>query len=355
MSPEALDWGLVLATYQREALLPKCLRSAAEQTRPPKEIIIVDASPGWERSRKQILHELAPQYPAIAWQYVQANRTSLPTQRNQGIALATADIVFFIDDDSLLYPDCAEEILRIYARDTAHQVVGIMTMPEALPPPSAPSSGQPNPLASLTKTKKHQLKFTLKSRIEHLLRSSTTFPPYDFSYPKHTFPETLKELAVHGIPTLFGFGMTFRRKIFEKIRFEEVLENYAANEDIDISYRAARHGMLMQSLKARVYHLQASSGRLPRFTVTVLSALNIAVLHRFHSPDFEKFKPIFVKLLWQRLVGLTIKDVLTTRWSFPSTRGILFVFRHYQKIFAKTPEELREWYPQFQRNLIERS
>ncbi len=29
-----------------------------------------------------------------------------------------------------------------------------------------------------------------------------------------------------------------------------------------------------------------------------------------------------------------------------------FAFRHYQEIFSKNPDELRAWYPKFQREII---
>ncbi|NJO18209.1 MAG: glycosyltransferase family 2 protein [Thioploca sp.] len=137
MSRNKLDYGLVIATYKREALLPGCLRCALQQTVVPKEIIIVDASPYWETTRNQIMQELAIKYPAIDWKYVQAKRASLPAQRNQGIDLATTDILFLIDDDSFMYPNCAEEIMQIYTRDVDKKVLGIMAFLAPTPPPSA--------------------------------------------------------------------------------------------------------------------------------------------------------------------------------------------------------------------------
>ena len=91
-----------------------------------------------------------------------------------------------------------------------------------------------------------------------------------------------------------------------------------------------------------------------RLTTTALWGLNQAVLHRFHSVDIDQFKKRFVKLLWQRLLTQMIKDILDRRWTLPSTRGIVFVLRHYQEILSKTPDELRAWYPQFQHTLISR-
>src|SRR6185312_14717864 len=105
--PPLPAWALVLSTYRRPDVLALCLRAALEQTRPPREVIIVDASPDWRASRDHVMAEIAPLRPGVRWQYVEAERRSLPAQRNQGIALSTAPILFMIDDDSLMYPDCA--------------------------------------------------------------------------------------------------------------------------------------------------------------------------------------------------------------------------------------------------------
>ena len=40
-----LTWALVIATYQRAHILPRCLRLAVQQTRLPTEIIVVDFEP----------------------------------------------------------------------------------------------------------------------------------------------------------------------------------------------------------------------------------------------------------------------------------------------------------------------
>ena len=85
-----LTWALVIPTYQREPVLLRCLRFAAQQTLLPTEIIVIDASTDWEKTRNKVTQELIAQYPTIDWQYVQANRASSAAQRNQGIERATA-------------------------------------------------------------------------------------------------------------------------------------------------------------------------------------------------------------------------------------------------------------------------
>lgn len=353
-STEALSWSLVIPTYQRETILLRCLRQAVQQTLAPKEIIVVDASPQWETTRTKILQELVTPYSTITWKIVQATHLSSAAQRNQGIDLATADVIFLIDDDSLMYPSCAEEVMRIYAHDTQHQVAGIMPALEFVPPDKTVQSS-PEKSSSLTSSVANQLRILqghLRAVAKRWIKDDDIFIPYDFAFPKYTLPETLKGLATHPVPMIHGARMSYRREILQTVRFEETLERYAVNEDNDVCYRASRLGMLLHALQARICHLESKEARLSRFTTTALWGLNQVILHRFHSSDLAKFKKLFRQLLWRRLWTQMIKDVLDRRWSLPSPRGIGFVFRHYEKILSKTPEELRSWYPQFQKELI---
>jgi len=113
-SPSALpSWALVISTYNRKDVLLRCINTALTQTVPPAEVIVVDASADWEANREQVERAVAPSHPRVKFEYREARQKRLPAQRNQGIELATADVLFMIDDDSLMYPDCAEEILRV--------------------------------------------------------------------------------------------------------------------------------------------------------------------------------------------------------------------------------------------------
>jgi len=356
-----LTWALVIPTYQREPVLLRCLRFAAQQTLPPTEIIVIDASYDWEKTRNKVTQELMAQYPTINWQYVQANRISSAAQRNQGIERATTNIVFLIDDDSFMYPNCAEEVMRLYNQDTAHKVAGIMPKLEALPPPASENTKTVNQTSEVSKTSEVFSEFLNKLKViqvklrgfaKRLIKDDDIFIPYDFVFPKHKLPEKLKDMATHPVRMMHGARMSYRREILTQVRFEEALERYAVNEDNDVCYRASRFGMLLHALNARICHVQDLEGRLSRFTTTALWGLNQALLHRLHSPDLARFKKLFKKLLWQRLITQTIKDILDRRWTLPSTRGVWFVLRHQDEIYSRTPAELRTWYPQFQQKLI---
>ncbi|MDM8564689.1 glycosyltransferase [Candidatus Halobeggiatoa sp. HSG11] len=348
MSTKSLTWSVVIPTYKRQEVLLKCLRFAAQQTLPAKEIIVVDASPEWETTKNIVEQELMAKYPQISWLYVKADYASSATQRNQGIKLNNADVVFLIDDDSFMYPNCAKEVVKIYAQDTYHKVAGVMPKLEALPP-----DVKINQVAKSSNINFKIITIKLRALAKRIIGDDDIFIPYDFSFPKYSLPTELTVNA-HPVPMIHGARMSYRKEILQQIKFDETLRRYAVNEDNDVCYRASRIGMLLHALDAQIFHLQHTNSRLSRLTTTALWGLNQTVLHRFHNNDIERFKTDFSKLLWKRLLTQTIKDILDRRWSLPSTRGILFAMRNYKQILAKTPAELRSWYPKFQQTLLDR-
>jgi glycosyltransferase involved in cell wall biosynthesis len=192
MPANPLTWALVVATYMREDVLPRCLRLGAAQTRPPLEIIVVDSSPGWESTRERVLHEIAPRWPGIRWHYVKAERRSSASQRNQGIRAASADVVFLFDDDSLMYPDCAAEIMRVYGADNGRSVVGVNATNVAAPPDASPGSEVSVP----TEFRTAKNYGPVARWVRRQLRADDIFIPYDRSFPAHPLPTTVAALAV---------------------------------------------------------------------------------------------------------------------------------------------------------------
>ena len=352
---QPLTWALVVATYQREQILPLCLKLAVEQTRPPVEVIVVDASDHWEQTRDRVLAEIAKDHPKIRWEYVAAKQRGLPLQRNQGLDLATADIVFLIDDDSLMYPDCAEQIMRVYEADSALRVVGVQAaLAEAMPTETAVQDD-----AKPVGWKQNQ--WTMKiNPVQHfvwknifLMNNEVTCIPYYGTFPQHDVPAEVGALNVHPMRLFHGCRMTYRREVIGQERFEPLLLYYALNEDMDASYRVSKHGLLLEAGDAQLFHCQSNSGRLSRYVVTVLSLLNQAVCVRRYSDDLKRDRRRFYVLMVRRILSEFCKDGLSRRWDFPQLRGVLTGFRYAPIAFRLPLEELTQWYPQFQKAFVE--
>lgn len=352
---QPLTWALVVATYQREKILPQCIKLAVEQSRQPAEIIIVDASKNWETTCNKVLSEIAAIAPHIRWVYVSANQPGLPLQRNQGIDLATADILFMIDDDSFMHPDCAAEIMQLYEADLEQRVAGIQaslvdTMPTEMVVEDATKS---------VGWKQNQWTVRI-SGLQHfvwkhifLMNNEVTCIPYYGDFPHYEVPESLAGMNAHFTRIFHGCRMTFRREVIAKERFEPLLLYYALNEDMDASYRVSKHGMLLEAGNAKLHHFQSGSGRLSRFIVSTLSSLNQAVCVQRYSTDHKRDRTRFYVLNTRRVMAEFFKDGLSRRWTFPQLRGVLTAFRYAPIIFSLSSEELAEWYPQFQKTFVE--
>jgi GT2 family glycosyltransferase len=345
-----LNWAFIVSTYQREHILARCLRLAAQQTRPPAEIVVVDASPNWATTSDEIKSTVVKDHPSIRWQYVQAKVRSIPCQRNQGFKQTTSEIVFFFDDDSLMYPDCAEQIMKIYEADKGRRIVGINAVHVPLPPdlPNDLEAARPSEHSA---TKKYG---TLARMIRRLLDADNIFVPYDEDYPTHEMPEEVRHFKVGVIKLMAGWGMTYPRTTCVREPFADILRFYAAEEDTDMSYRASRHGALLVAGDAQLCHLGSKGGRLTPFLLAVFRNLNPVALHRLYSTDLNRSRRRERLLLARRFLILLAKDFYRRKWSFPDARGVLFALRWMDAILGMSEAELHEWYPRFQKEMIDK-
>ena len=339
-------WSLVIATYKREHILPRCLRLAARQTRPPSEIIVVDASPTWQETKAIISAVFEESFPDVPLRYVQAAVASLTAQRNQGISLAKSDVVFLFDDDSLMYPNCAEQIMRIYAADQSFQVMGIAAILAASPPdePAAPS-----PIVGSVSARDSRWRSGLRKLFS---TQSTYFLPYDAEPRPMSIPDSVKHLRVGVINYMTGSCMTFRRSVLHTEKFCELLKRYAAGEDQDLSYRVSRHGVLLLAIDARLFHLEAPGGRLTFFQVAALAALNPAVMQRMYGADPDALNKRWRRILLKRFVMNLAKDVIERRVSLPRARGVAFAILKLVEIQRRSVSQLITWYPKFQEDIM---
>ncbi len=347
--PRRLTWALVIATYKRAHVLSRCLRLAAQQTRPPAEIIVVDASPDWAKTRDLVMHSIASHHPGIRWEYVAAQRASSAAQRNQGVQMADADIVFLIDDDSLMYPDCAEEIMKVYEADPEDAVAGVSSVLVEDPPDLDHAVGELVRSKGLVPDLQRG-KFA--TAVRRLLRADDIFVPYDTTFPEQPIPDAVAELETGRIQVMHGARMTFRRRAILSDPFAEVMRRYAP-DDSDASYRVSRHGALVNAFRAKLCHVEASTGRLSQYTVVALGAMSAAVLHCIYGVDRQRSYDLTKRLLRRRFVIQLLKDLSERRLSLPHARGIWYAYRHLGDIFERNEDELRSWYPEFQRRMIE--
>lgn len=348
------DWSLVLSTYGRAEMLRSCLQAAIAQTYPPDEVIVVDASPDWADSRDRAMTEIAPRAPNLRWQYVQAERTSLPAQRNQGIALARSPILFMIDDDSIMYPDCAEEILKVYAADTRHKVAAIgacevWAMPELADSISAINHSAQSAIRAASTSASTQPSPGWRRRLASWYdRGEASFLPYDGSWPDRQVPPECTLFDVSPVRTINGFRMSFRRDVIAAEKFSDWFASYAPLEDLDATYRVSRRGVLLAAHRAKLRHLSTPTARIKQFSVAAQWVMSSAALHVVYGRN-----PAELSTNWRRRVRRAIpleliKDLAKLRLQLPNFRGVLYGYRQLERIYNMSPTQVMEWYPREQ-------
>lgn len=355
-----LTWSLVIPTCNRRDILLRVMPLALRQTVPPVQVTIVDSSDDWQITR-QAVQAMVLGHPGIRLDYLQAWTPSSATQRNQGIEQAVGDIVVMIDDDSFLYPDYVERLLAIYAADTRGVLAGVNgvnvgTMPQA---GMADRTGLA-PKAHGTDRTRDLRKRIMRYRLGRWISSRilfqdmhTLFLKYEGNRPEVVPPE-FASLDVTPMTFMSGHGLSVRRPIALAEPLDRSLRFYAAMEDLDASYRYGRHGILLRANDAKLHHFEVAGGRMKRRTVTTFQLLNMLVFLKRHADRPQAWLGIYRRMLWRRLLGETIKDALSRRWDFPQARGVLAAMKGWRKVWNTPVADLDQWYPGYQRAILDR-
>jgi glycosyltransferase involved in cell wall biosynthesis len=117
---------VMVSTYNWKEALALALRSVAQQTRLPDEVIVVDD--GSREDTAALLHEMAKTFP-VALRHVWQPDDGFRKARilNRGIAAAQGEYVIQFDGDMLLHPHFVEDHLRLAQRGRFLQGTRIRT------------------------------------------------------------------------------------------------------------------------------------------------------------------------------------------------------------------------------------
>lgn len=356
-SGAGMTWALCTPTLNRIDVLLVSLGCTLAQTRPPAEIIIVDAGENWEENRAKVA-DLLSAHPQIRLAYRPSPIRSIAHQRNLATAEATADVLFCLDDDTLMYPDCAEEIMRVYEADTTEAIAGVTTFSDPVSPLSTLAIERKS--SATHDRAKHGWGLGHTRFMRWILRevfmmdTLRLFVPYDTGRSI----SSLEDVARIGQPSLvpvfsmIGYALTVRRRVAEAEPFDRWLLSYSPCEDTDASYRYSRHGMLVHAPKARLHHYEVAGSRLNRHRVAALFLLNVAFFIRQHSDDLPRHRRRYIALARRRLLAEFLKDAGGRRFRFPQVAGTIFALRHAPAIFDHPDQGLGEFYQDLQRKVL---
>jgi GT2 family glycosyltransferase len=131
---------VVVPTYQRPALLRRCLRALAQQSIGPWafEIIVVDD--GRQDAVRALVREVEAQPGAPTLRYLRPHGRGPAGARNLGWRAARAPIIAFTDDDTIAHPDwLAHSEAALRARPHCSALAGRVMVPLEGGPSRRPS------------------------------------------------------------------------------------------------------------------------------------------------------------------------------------------------------------------------
>jgi len=222
------------------------LRSILIQTKPPKEVTIVDDS---DNSRTMdMIDEMHRDFSdkGITLVYLRGGKKeekSISRARNVGAAQSTGAIILFMDDDVILDQEYLKEILEFFS--THPEAVGVQghitNMVESI-------SGK-HRLLSVFYNKIFFLFHTEKDRCRLLPSGHITYPDFLSGVIESEW--------------MSGTNSNYRTEVLKKHKWDENLKEWSRFEDVDISNRILKHypNSLYMIPNAKVIHKYSSVAR----------------------------------------------------------------------------------------------
>ncbi len=115
---QAAAASVVICTRDRANDLQRCLAALASQTVTPRQVIVVDNA-SVDQHVKQIV-------TAAGADYIREERPGLDRARNEGLRMATGDIVVFVDDDVVVHRNWLQGLVAAFDRPAIAVVTGLV-------------------------------------------------------------------------------------------------------------------------------------------------------------------------------------------------------------------------------------
>ena len=274
--------------------LLKLLRSVQEQTVYPNEILIIDGSVNQET--EIILQE--NKFDNLIYCLVSNNNRGLTKQRNFGISKvnSSSEIVCFLDDDTVLEKDYFEQLLKTYQLyPEALGVGGYITNETQWSFVGDDYNVPINEFYFDGWKRQDGSRFVLRKK----LGLDSDCPPGYSSLYSHGrsvgfLPPSGK---VYETEMLMGGVSSFKKTVFESLKFSTYFEGYGLYEDADFTLRVAKIGKLYINTAAKLNHYHAASGRPNQYQYGKMVVRNGWYVWRVKNP-----KPLLdARLKWHAI------------------------------------------------------
>ena len=253
----SLKFSLIICTYMRPKSLLKLLESVKEQSLYPNEILIIDGSTNDET--KNILEKSSIE--KLKYFKVDEKTRGLTRQRNFGLKEVnnSNDIVCFLDDDIVLTKAYFKELIDTYKNYPEALAVGGYILNEADWEKYADDNNLKGKFNYDGWSRVEPSRYRIRKIFGLLPDTKPGFLP-TFSHGRSIgfLPPSGKTYQVE---QLMGGVSSYRKEVFNKIKFSNYFEGYGLYEDADFSLRLAKLGKLYVNTNAQLYHYHDDSGR----------------------------------------------------------------------------------------------
>ncbi len=276
-------FSIIIPTKDRPQDLENCIASIANQSVLPKEMIVVDASSediclanknncaNIVQNKSKLLH--IPSCPGVN------------IQRNTGAAMASGEVIMFIDDDVVLEKDYCEKILEVYGLYNHTNIGGV--------------SGAMRNYYNSGLINRAFKKLFFMTRVT--LHEGGRFLP-SLGYVYVLSPKEIIEVQV----MQSGF-CSYYRDIFNKYKFDKSFDRCT---DLDISYRVSRKYKLFQTPYAQLTHYHSESTHLNIRKLNERLCINEYNLVNKHLPRKFRYRAAYYISVVGELILASVKSLV---------------------------------------------
>lgn len=260
-----MNYSIIVPTCNRKEDLVKLIDSILNQTVLPAEIIIIDQSEN-DDTRKYLegcKTHLLTMSNKINLIYRHQTKKSLVVARNNGIDIASGEIVSFLDDDVVLFKNYYEKVLDYFYNDK--KTGGL--------------SGN-----IILENKLHNWKDKFRKILNKVFlidNFNGKMTVSGFGHPLHGFEG--KNGRPMQVDMLSGCNMNYRKEFLMNDKFDEWFIGYSYREDAEFSYRISRKTVLKMISEAKLYHNYSRSNRMDIKNQKIMEVKNYYYFYRKHA------------------------------------------------------------------------
>ncbi|PBI89475.1 Glycosyl transferase family 2 [Flavobacterium sp. ACN2] len=282
------------------------LQSIKLQDRYPDEILIIDGSTN--DTTETMLKK--NNFEKVKYTRVKNEDRGLTKQRNIGILKVDSDaeIVCFLDDDTILEPEYFKEIAKTFESD--EEIIGVGGVAVNENKWKLQNKNQYYNKKKFYLFEGYFYKEGLRNVARNFLGLASNLGSGKMPFYSHGktcgFPLTGK---TYEVDLLIGMSMSFKIDVLNKIKFSKFFEGYGLYEDADFSLRALQFGKNVINTSAKLYHYHDPSGRPNQYKYGKMVVRNGWYVWRIKNPnpkiiDRFKWNAITILLIMIRLTNV---------------------------------------------------